>query len=176
MPWCTPLPVSWEQMFRSYCKVSVSSWVLRDAFKSVRLCNVDIILRCSLSHILFPIPTAFMIIWMIKVRKDMHKANEMTEVRYLRAICKVTALRWFTVYTVLWILVWISLCFSRCWFPETNITSNSQHTDLSKHNLTCVAISLAPYQIMCPDRDKRFYNLAAFVSVCVHPQRQLCSS
>lgn len=35
---------------------------------------------------------------MIKVQKDMHKANEMTEVHYFRAICKVTALRWFTVY------------------------------------------------------------------------------
>lgn len=163
-------------MFRSCYEVSVSSWAPRDAFKSLGLHNVDVILHCSLSYILLLLFTAFVRIWMIKVHKDMHQANEITEVHYLRAICKVTALRWFTVYRMLWILVWISLCFYRCWFPEENVTSNSQRTDLSKHNLTCVAISLAPYQIMCPDKDKRFYNLAAFVSVCVHPQRQLCSS
>lgn len=37
-------------------------------------------------------------------------------------------------------------------------TLHSQPLHLSKHNLTCVAISLVPYQIMRPDQDKRFYN------------------
>lgn len=152
-------------MFRSSGNISVSSWVLRQAFKCIGHIML-LIVHCSFSCF-----TAFMRIWMIKAQK-----NKLTEVCYLRAICKITTLRCFIVYIALWILAWISLCFCRCWFAETNITSNSQHTDLSKHNLTCIAISLAPYQIMCPDRDKRFYNLTAFVSVCVHPQRQLCSS
>lgn len=42
-----------------------------------------------------------------------------------------------------------------------------QPLDLSKHNLTCVAISLAPYQIMRPDRDKRFYNPCC-LCFCLH--------
>lgn len=46
-------------------------------------------------------------------------------------------------------------------------TLHSQPLDLSKHNLTCVAISLAPYQIMRPDRDKRFYNPCC-LCFCLH--------
>lgn len=42
-----------------------------------------------------------------------------------------------------------------------------QPLDLSKHNLTCVAISLAPYQIMRLDRDKRFYNPGC-LCFCLH--------
>ena len=46
-------------------------------------------------------------------------------------------------------------------------TLHCQPLDLSKHNLTCVAISLAPYQIMRPDRDKRFYNPCC-LCFCLH--------
>lgn len=46
-------------------------------------------------------------------------------------------------------------------------TLHCQPLDLSKHNLTCVAISLAPYQIMRPDRDKRFYNPCR-LCFCLH--------
>ena len=46
-------------------------------------------------------------------------------------------------------------------------TLHSQPLDLSKHNLTCVAISLAPYQIMRPDRDKRFYSPCC-LCFCLH--------
>lgn len=46
-------------------------------------------------------------------------------------------------------------------------TLHSQPLDLSKHNLTCVAISLAPYQIMRLDRDKRFYNPCC-LCFCLH--------
>lgn len=46
-------------------------------------------------------------------------------------------------------------------------TLHCQPLDLSKHYLTCVAISLAPYQIMRPDRDKRFYNPCC-LCFCLH--------
>ena len=46
-------------------------------------------------------------------------------------------------------------------------TLHSQPLYLSKHNLTCVAISLAPYQIMRLDRDKRFYNPCC-LCFCLH--------
>lgn len=50
---------------------------------------------------------------------------------------------------------------------QRQIYLHCQPLDLSKHNLTCVAISLAPYQIMRPDRDKRFYN-SCCLCFCLH--------